>query len=250
MSVSMLTVLLTSSVCLYQPWEIPPRSGPTTGTLTTVAGDYYFGDGLGVNCSLSIKLDGHFDFRWRGCLGVYDLNTGSATVVAGHLILTPERPNVREGFRGTATDFHLISWGDRLYLVPETERAAFCNAVNQGNEPRSDMHGRFHLRANDPAKKVTGLPAVPDTWRPLLLKKPLRGKVIEVLDDGRARIDIGAAQGAWKGMELWVETSVFGLVEVVDVSEEVCVIAPRYRNMHKLNFHKGQKMSSRLSEED
>ncbi len=69
--------------------------------------------------------------------GSYDQNTGQAKVVAGHLILKPERPNVREGFRGTATDFIMVRWGDRLYLISEAEKQEFCNEVNQGGEPRA-----------------------------------------------------------------------------------------------------------------
>ncbi len=35
-----------------------------------------------------------------GMRGVNDQNLGAAKIVAGHLILTPERPKVRKGFRG------------------------------------------------------------------------------------------------------------------------------------------------------
>ena len=40
-------------------------------TLAAVAGDYRYGDGLGVDCSLTVKPEGRFSFVWRGCLGVY-----------------------------------------------------------------------------------------------------------------------------------------------------------------------------------
>src|SRR5262245_3676514 len=36
--------------------------------LNDIAGDYYFGDGLGVNCSLSVTAEGKFTFQWDGCL--------------------------------------------------------------------------------------------------------------------------------------------------------------------------------------
>jgi hypothetical protein len=250
MSVPTLTVLLPSVTLLLATVLIPPGSNPLTNSVASVAGDYYYGDGLGINCSLSIKPDGHFAFRWTGCLGVYDQNTGGATVVARHLILTPDRPNVREGFRGTATDFHVVPWGDRLYLVPEKDRQAFCNAINQGREPRFNLHGRFHVRRGDWEKKVAGLPDVPESWRPLLLSGSLRGKIVEVLSNGQARVDIGAKRGVWKGMELWVETGGFGLVEVVEVGEETCIIAAKYRDMDRIDLHKGQKASTRLAVED
>ena len=50
---------------------------------------------------------------------------------------------------------------------------AFCSLVNEGLEPRSNVHGRFYLRKGDWEKKVTGLPIVPKEWESLLQKKPV-----------------------------------------------------------------------------
>src|SRR4030095_1837931 len=47
------------------------------------AGDYYRGDGLGVNVSLLIAPEAGFVFTWDGCLGRYDWNYGNVRVVAG-----------------------------------------------------------------------------------------------------------------------------------------------------------------------
>ena len=112
MSLSRLAMIPALAVGLVPSGEEPPvavdRPG---GPVAAVAGDYYFGDGLGVNCSLKVEPGGRFSFGWRGCLGVYDQNTGQAKVEVGHLILKPEKPNVREGFRGTATDLIPVRWG-------------------------------------------------------------------------------------------------------------------------------------------
>jgi hypothetical protein len=246
---SKLTVLLASTACLAAPGDAP-RTGDQPGRpLAAVAGDYYFGDGLGVNCSLSLKAEGRFTFGWRGCLGVYDQNTGDAKVVDGHLILSPEKPNVREGFRGTSTDFLIVRWGDRSYLVPEADKQEFGNEVNQGGEPRESPHGRFYLRRGDWEKKVTGLPVVPKDWEALLLKKPLHGRVIEVLGDDRAKVDLGTESGVWKGMELWADTDGFGLVRVVDVEAKICVIATKYPDLDRIRFQKGQGVRSKVSVE-
>jgi hypothetical protein len=249
MSKSSLTVILASVACLAPSGETPSTGDHPQSPIAAVAGDYYFGDGLGVNCSLSVKPEGRFSFVWRGCLGVYDENTGGAKVVAGHLILSPERPNVREGFRGTKTDFHVVRWGDRLYLIPEGDQQEFCNTVNQGREPRSGSHGRFYLRRGDWDKKVTSLPSVPKEWEPLLLKKPLRGRVIEVLSGGRARVDLGADGGVWKGMELWTDTEGFGLVEVIAGGAKSSVIAHKYPDVSPIRFQMGQGVRSGLSHE-
>ena len=40
------------------------------------AGDYYYGDGLGVNVELTLAPDSGFVFTWNGCLGLYDQNYG------------------------------------------------------------------------------------------------------------------------------------------------------------------------------
>ena len=81
MTVSRLTLLLASTACLASPGDVQRTGDQPGGPLAAVAGDYYFGDGLGVNCALTLKAEGRFTFGWRGCLGVYDQNTGGARVV-------------------------------------------------------------------------------------------------------------------------------------------------------------------------
>jgi hypothetical protein len=39
-------------------------------------GEYYSGDGLGVNWTVSLTEEGRFEFAWHGCLGLYDSNEG------------------------------------------------------------------------------------------------------------------------------------------------------------------------------
>ncbi len=250
MTVSRVSLLLASTACFATPGEIPSTGDRPDSPVAAVAGDYYHGDGLGVNCSLVVKREGRFSFVWRGCMGVYDQNTGEAEVVAGHLILTPERPNVRKGFRGTATDFHIVRWGARSYLIPEEDKQEFVNAVNQGQEPRERPHGSFYLRRGDWEKKVAGLPETPREWEPLFLKKPLHGKVIEVLGDDRARVDLGADSGVWKDMELWADGEGFGLVQVVEVGAKNSVISTKHPDVDQIRFQKGQGVRSRLSIED
>ena len=247
MATSRLAVMLASVACFVPSAEIPTTGDRPKSEVAGVTGEYYFGDGLGVNCALTIKDEGRFSFGWHGCLGLYDQNTGEARVVAGHLILTPERPNVRKGFQGTATDFIPIRWGERLYLIPEADRWEFCNAVNQGSEPRDRPHGQSYLRSGDWRKKVSGLPIVPEAWHSLLLKAPIDGRVIEVLGDGRARVDLGTESGVWKEMELWADTDGFGLVRVVDVGAKDAVISTKYPGVTPIRFKTGQRVRSRHS---
>ena len=210
---------------------------------------YYFGDGLGVNCSLAIRTSGRFSFGWHGCGGLYDENMGESRVEDGHLILKPERPNVREGFRGTPTNFVIVQWGERRYLVTESDGREFCNHVNQGTEPRHGAHGSFYLRDGDWEKKAIGKPGVPEEWKPLLLEKPIQARVIESMGDNRARIDLGSDDGLWKDMELWVDIQGFGLVQIVEVGPKSCVIATKYLDLDTIRFREGQAVRSRHSME-
>jgi len=173
MCMSKLVVSLLSTACLVPAESVSQPEDRDNRSLAAIAGNYYYGDGLGMNCYLDVKPEGRFSFLWRGCLGVYGKNEGGAKIVNDHLILTPEQPNDSIGCGGTPTDFVPVRWGDRLYLVPREAGQRFCNEVNEGLEPRSNVHGRFHLRKGDSKKKVTGLPIVPKEWESLLQKKPV-----------------------------------------------------------------------------
>ncbi len=171
-------------------------------SLKDVAGDYYFGDGLGVNCSLTLIVSGEFTFIWHGCLGTYDDNNGIAGIKDGVLHIEPNKPNIREGFRGTPTDFFPVRWGSRMYLIPINEIVDFCSEVNQGMEPRSDSHGLYYLREKDWNKPVTGKPVVPKQWTKYLLSQPIRGKITQLIGKQEGWIDVGADSGILEGMIL------------------------------------------------
>src|SRR5690348_8850360 len=94
--------------------------------LKDIAGDYFFGDGLGVRCSMTLTAKGEFTFQWRGCGGTYDTNAGPASVKDGILHITPLKLNLRDGLRGTPTEFYPVRWGARMYLVPTNEVVEFC----------------------------------------------------------------------------------------------------------------------------
>jgi hypothetical protein len=138
--------------------------------LKDIAGDYYFGDGLGVNCSLTVTAKGKFTFQWNGCLGTYDENKGSASINMGVLHIAPQKPNRRDGFRGTPTEFYPVRWGARLYLVPTNDIIEFCSDFNQGSEPRRGNRGQHYLRRSDADKPVSGKPAVPEQWAKFFLE--------------------------------------------------------------------------------
>lgn len=191
------------------------------------AGEYFAGDGTGVNTTLALAPDAGFVFEWHGCLGVYDRNFGTVEVVDGRLVLDFSFENVQEGFRGLAPELLPVAWGPRRYLVPADDVIGFCNEVNGGAEPRQGVHGTFLLRRGDEALAVAGEPALPPDVRDALLERPVEARVIEVGPSEsrpgrsdfdfritRVRLDAGSLQGLRSGMELFV-VEPRGLVERV-----------------------------------
>jgi hypothetical protein len=252
MSAIRLTALLTLSACVTYADDPPRPSDQPTETVAALAGDYYWGDGLGFNCRLVIAPAGRFSYTWRGCLGLCSQNKGAAKLVDGRSILKPEEPGEMPIFPGTATDLIPVRWGNRLYLIAQDQKARFCNAINQGDEPRKSIRGFFYVRHSHDGQinATSGKPGVPEDWEPLLLKKPLDSKVLKVLEDGRATLDCGTDAGVWKGMELSVEIPSFGepefvRAEVVEVDPKTCVVR-RIFGRESIEFKAGLAVHSRL----
>jgi hypothetical protein len=181
------------------------------------AGEYYHGDGLGVNVSLLLAPNSGYLFEWHGCLGLYDRNYGSVTCDKGRIRLSFTYKNKRKGFQGIANEFVPVTWGERKYLIPSDDIVGFCNRVNAASEPRNDMHGFYLLRCGDEKKKVSGFPAVPAEYRGYLLKKPIEATIVKVgpyaarpsvcdwkFKDTPVMLDVGARDGLLRGMELHV----------------------------------------------
>jgi hypothetical protein len=168
------------------------------------AGEYYVGDGLGVNVSLSLAPANGFVFTWHGCLGLYDQNWGEVSEdEAGVIHLKCAFDNNREGFQGIATEMLLVPWGERRYLVPVDEMVAFCNHVNTGSADREGRHTLFAMRRGDERKRIDGAPDVPERYRRFLLAKPITATIVEV-DGAEFTVDVGARDGAFVGMQMFI----------------------------------------------
>jgi len=144
------------------------------------AGQYYYGDGLGINVALSVAPESGFVFSWHGCLGLYDLNYGNVRFENGLLELIFSYRNERRGFAGIAPELYPVRWGDRHYLIPSDGIIEFCNAVNAGIEPCSLFCACFLLRNGDVDKQAEGRPEVPAEFLQYLLPDPLRADIISV----------------------------------------------------------------------
>lgn len=181
------------------------------------AGEYYYGDGLGVNVNLTLAPESGYVFTWHGCLGLYDLNYGPVLFEDGIVKLAFKYRNHRGGFHGIAPEFYPVRWGDRHYLVPSDGVVEFCNAVNSGLEPRAFFCARFLLRRGDQEKGVEGEPALPAQFHRYLLATPIQAQIISVersyverdreLPESKFRISLvtvnaGSAEGLLSGMGL------------------------------------------------
>jgi hypothetical protein len=221
---------LLALVCFARRPALPSKPLPSS-----LSGNYYFGDGLGTNCSLTLTTDQTFTFVWRGCLGVYDQNAGTYRLDKGVLILSPKRPNVQKGFKGTPTRFLVVPWGERQYLVPTSEVVAFCNEINAGLEPRQEMHGRVYLRDGDEKKRtVTRFPSLPAQWQEYLLPHEVTGQVLALPSDKTALINRGARDGFRAGMELYDRNiNSLCLLEIISCRNSNATVQKKYTFDHE-----------------
>jgi hypothetical protein len=264
-----LTIALVASLWLQSPGPNPPgkedRPGPRE-TPATLAGLYFRGDGF-VNSSLQIEPDGRFVYTWWADDRGHARQEGTAEVVEGLLVLKPLKTESNRDGKITHPGYRPVRWDDRLYLLREEDFLKFCNHVNLGLEPRNANLGPYYLKMtqeqirrdeNKPDYgRADGLPGLPARWKPFLLKAPLRGKVVEVLDRDHARINLGSEDGLREGMMLFVEEDgspaddphVAGL-SVTDVEANRCTANLVLRGTFSFRgLKRDQKVSSRIPKE-
>ena len=140
--------------------------------LEGLAGDYYYGDGTGVNRWLSIRPDGTYFYTWRGCLGLYASAYGRLSLDADGVAELGPAEEGGEG--GLSFKARFVRWGERTYLVPEDELLKFVEVINDGDEPRQGMRGSFYLRDGDWERPADGAPDLPANFADLILASPSR----------------------------------------------------------------------------
>jgi len=166
-----------------------PPPGPNPGSsFATVAGEYFQGV-RGRHWRLSILPDGRYSFIWSGCCGVYHRESGSVNRVSGHLVLSPLKP-IQPRLERV---FLPIKWGYRTYLIPPERLEDFCDAIIRGSEPGNDSAERFYVLGVE--LQVTGTPELPEQWATYLRKNLVIGTIVEVTEDGRAKINVGSTEG-------------------------------------------------------
>jgi hypothetical protein len=212
---AMLVLSGYSSACPKGDRPTQARADEDTSTVATkllfdekeLYGRYYFGDGLGVNCSLVLETDHRFTFKWRGCLGEYDRNSGTWRLEGDILALRPEKPNKREGFQGTNLRFIPVKWGARYFLVDENEMPGFCAATSQDNMRRFDrIHGHDYVKwIGGELAPTEGKPIVPERYKEFLEKGPVDAAVVRIDDEGAVILNKGTSDRIKPGMLLAAE---------------------------------------------
>jgi len=197
---------------------------------TGLVGDYYRGDGRGMNVSLSIKTDGTYFIALDGCLGRYAQAEGVTRVADHILILEAASPPAPGDELMLPSRLLIVRWDDRLYLVPESDGPLFAAYVTRGWEPRSDAHGWFLLRELDWQKPTGGVPELPAEWRTWLLRTRVEARVSRVLARHRAEINAGSKRGVQPGLLLNLVSRKYGPsdVRVLAVRGDVSIIENDY----------------------
>ncbi len=218
--------------------RFPPPGANPLNEFAAVAGEYFLGDGLGLNWALSILPDGRYSFRWSGCLGIYHRESGAVKRVDGNLMLAPVKPIEPRMERV----FLPLKWGHRTYLIVPARLEEFCDAIIRGDEPRSDYHGEFYLLGLD--EPVAGVPELPEPWAAYLRENLVIGTIVDVMDDGRAKLDVGSADGVHPESDLRVQgrSDPTWQLKLVAVNERSCLIEKVYAGDAKEPLKPGWKV--------
>lgn len=216
-------------------WEsgVRPPQHPPAFSVRSVAGEYAC-HSPGGGTALVISKDGRWtcrDVPFIGGARCY----GSGTIrVSGEDIVLEENDAI--GFpTGEFVVFTLVRWCERRYLVAPGEFAAFCNHINWGFEPDRGMWGRAFLLDEGAERpnvihEVTGPPELPPQWLKAILREPITGSILEVLPEGRLRVDLGSADGVFEQMDLRTadeQGRFLTFLHAVTVSEHESILAPR-----------------------
>jgi hypothetical protein len=100
-------------------------------SVARLAGEYYCGDGLGVNLRISLKANGSFDRSFSGCLGVYGTAAGTWSASATGIRLDAQK-SVGEMAASFEHDLRIVSFGDHYLLV---RKADFYSSTWQPGGP-------------------------------------------------------------------------------------------------------------------
>ena len=144
------------------------------------AGQYGCGYALTAGATLYICPGSGYVIEWEACLGVHARTFGNVMETNGHIRLSFSDKEECRLLTYLNGEMFPVQWGERRYLIPYDDVIGFCNAINNGSEPRGEMYGWHLLRDGDHAKPVSGFPAIPAEFRPYLLAEPITAEIMNV----------------------------------------------------------------------
>ena len=198
-----------------------PPTITNVGTDTAeLAGEYHKGIGRGGGWELSVLPDARYSVFLGMCTGTGHRESGYVRRAGDCYVLSPTEPC--EGSMDRV--FLSVRWENRSYRIPPDSMEQFCDAIIQGDEPRNDIGGAYYLRY--PAPKADGIPELPKQWADYLDQHLVMGEIVEVMDDGRVRVDMGKAKGIEPESVLAVQgRDRYGArrLVVVSIDDESCI---------------------------
>jgi len=188
------------------------------------AGEYYTGDGLGMNVIIKIAPKSGVVYTWHGCLGLYDANHGDiAETFPDGVRIKPAIDPDASMFQYMSERLYFVRWGDQRYLVPEAQMLQLVYNYNHGGYHRELMLSiprKFEdlrqMRVEKPAPD--GRPELPSKYARYIIEKPVQLRIREVkaepespvpndagVSSSRIVFEGGTNQNVFVGMELLFE---------------------------------------------
>jgi hypothetical protein len=214
--------------------------------------------------TLDILPDGRFAWTASGCWS-YEKEYGFAKVVDGALRLEPIPRGGHEVNPYILDPLYPIKWDKCTFLLAERQILEFCNTINQGPDPRTQITDDFYHQDQWRENELEGLPVLPAEWNTYLLKNPVSATITQVGPDGSATINRGSQDGIKKGMHLKAhgvkgDEYPYREVEIIAVEDRSSVVR-KLRNddcasRQSLSYFgdtaltKGEKVTSRFREDD
>jgi len=165
------------------------------------------------------------------------LNYGTITATPDNILLTSQTSKRN----GQTTKYLPVKWGERHYLVPESEVAQFYKFVaGYGWKKDEYVFFSFLLKNDDTEKPIVGMPVFPRGYE-RFVKKPIQARITEVLrreieseqvyggstnyySHTFVKLNVGSINGVGRGMTLnALESEDYETVEVVQVGRRSSV---------------------------
>ena len=155
------------------------------------------------------------------------VNFGSAKFVNGVLVLDSEQNYTGEHSLSLKREYTPVKWGHQRWLIPTDELELFAHAVNSSSW---EDYESFYLRVDGNNDEPKGQPEIPNRFRHILDRKPIKAKVVAVGESSENRfgdvtIDVGKNKGVIVGMSFWL-TGVKNTgvkISVIRVNEKTAV---------------------------